>query len=158
VWRCDRASHCLWGDLLYEGTSWAEADLQMDGHVFAQSWAKILGSTFHHWLREGGGIWWEGAGRALSHSAPHTHLPQLSSPPSSRCDFGSQVDNIAEGFDFSEKITRAKFEELNLDLFRSAPRAERPPPWPAPPNCSVKLVRPIRPTPFLGAERLKLPV
>ena len=29
-----------------------------------------------------------------------------------------QVDNIAEGVDFSEKITRAKFEELNMDLFK----------------------------------------
>jgi len=39
---------------------------------------------------------------------------QLSSQPEARVE----VDNIAEGFDFSEKITRAKFEELNLDLFR----------------------------------------
>lgn len=29
------------------------------------------------------------------------------------------MDNIAEGFDLSEKITRAKFEELNMDLFKS---------------------------------------
>jgi heat shock protein 5 len=30
-----------------------------------------------------------------------------------------EVDSLVEGFDFSEKITRAKFEELNADLFRN---------------------------------------
>uniref|UniRef100_A0A7S1NC85 Heat shock protein 70 n=2 Tax=Eutreptiella gymnastica TaxID=73025 RepID=A0A7S1NC85_9EUGL len=39
---------------------------------------------------------------------------QLSSQPEARVE----VDNIAEGVDFSEKITRAKFEELCLDLFK----------------------------------------
>jgi len=39
---------------------------------------------------------------------------QLSSQPEARVE----VDNIAEGVDFSEKITRAKFEELCMDLFK----------------------------------------
>eukprot|EP01006_Ploeotia_vitrea_P043167 TRINITY_DN66697_c7_g11_i1.p1 TRINITY_DN66697_c7_g11~~TRINITY_DN66697_c7_g11_i1.p1 ORF type:complete len:681 (-),score=155.34 TRINITY_DN66697_c7_g11_i1:63-2105(-) len=39
---------------------------------------------------------------------------QLSTAPEARIE----VDNIAEGFDLSEKITRAKFEELNMDLFK----------------------------------------
>jgi len=39
---------------------------------------------------------------------------QLSSQPEARVE----VDNLVEGFDFSEKITRAKFEELNMDLFK----------------------------------------
>jgi heat shock protein 5 len=39
---------------------------------------------------------------------------QLSSQPEARVE----VDNIVEGVDFSEKITRAKFEELNMDLFK----------------------------------------
>ena len=39
---------------------------------------------------------------------------QLSSQPEVRVE----VDNIAEGFDFSEKLTRAKFEELNMDMFK----------------------------------------
>eukprot|EP00997_Jenningsia_sp_PLL12_P001635 NODE_126_length_2434_cov_125.098532_g109_i0.p1 GENE.NODE_126_length_2434_cov_125.098532_g109_i0~~NODE_126_length_2434_cov_125.098532_g109_i0.p1 ORF type:complete len:610 (+),score=160.78 NODE_126_length_2434_cov_125.098532_g109_i0:49-1878(+) len=38
----------------------------------------------------------------------------LSSQPEARVE----VDNIAEGVDFSEKITRAKFEELCMDLFK----------------------------------------
>lgn len=39
---------------------------------------------------------------------------QLSSQPEARVE----VDNIVEGFDLSEKITRAKFEALNADLFK----------------------------------------
>eukprot|EP01012_Entosiphon_sulcatum_P033183 TRINITY_DN42041_c0_g1_i1.p1 TRINITY_DN42041_c0_g1~~TRINITY_DN42041_c0_g1_i1.p1 ORF type:complete len:663 (-),score=162.22 TRINITY_DN42041_c0_g1_i1:32-1996(-) len=39
---------------------------------------------------------------------------QLSSGPEARVE----VDNIVEGQDFAEKITRAKFEELNADLFK----------------------------------------
>jgi heat shock protein 5 len=39
---------------------------------------------------------------------------QLSNQPEARVE----VDNIAEGVDFSEKITRAKFEELCMDLFK----------------------------------------
>jgi endoplasmic reticulum chaperone BiP len=39
---------------------------------------------------------------------------QLSSQPEARVE----VDSLVEGFDFSEKITRAKFEELNMDLFK----------------------------------------
>jgi heat shock protein 5 len=39
---------------------------------------------------------------------------QLSSQPEARVE----VDNIVEGLDFSEKLTRAKFEELNMDLFK----------------------------------------
>ena len=39
---------------------------------------------------------------------------QLSSQPEARVE----VDSLTEGFDFSEKITRAKFEELNMDLFK----------------------------------------
>jgi heat shock protein 5 len=39
---------------------------------------------------------------------------QLSSQPEARVE----VDSLQEGFDFSEKITRAKFEELNMDLFK----------------------------------------
>ncbi|KEG13127.1 putative glucose-regulated protein 78 [Trypanosoma grayi] len=39
---------------------------------------------------------------------------QLSSHPEARVE----VDSLTEGFDFSEKITRAKFEELNIDLFK----------------------------------------
>jgi len=39
---------------------------------------------------------------------------QLSSQPEARVE----VDNLVEGYDFSEKITRAKFEELCLDLFK----------------------------------------
>jgi len=39
---------------------------------------------------------------------------QLSSQHEARVE----VDNIADGIDFSEKITRAKFEELNMDLFK----------------------------------------
>jgi heat shock protein 5 len=40
---------------------------------------------------------------------------QLSSQPEARVE----VDGLAEGVDFSEKITRAKFEELNMDLFKA---------------------------------------
>eukprot|EP01013_Petalomonas_cantuscygni_P000923 TRINITY_DN108_c0_g1_i6.p2 TRINITY_DN108_c0_g1~~TRINITY_DN108_c0_g1_i6.p2 ORF type:complete len:687 (-),score=265.95 TRINITY_DN108_c0_g1_i6:142-2103(-) len=40
---------------------------------------------------------------------------QLSSQPEATIE----VDGLFEGFDFSEKLTRAKFEELNHDLFRS---------------------------------------
>jgi heat shock protein 5 len=39
---------------------------------------------------------------------------QLSSSPEARVE----VDGLDEGFDFSEKLTRAKFEELNADLFK----------------------------------------
>ena len=39
---------------------------------------------------------------------------QLSSQPEARVE----VDSLTEGFDFSEKMTRAKFEELNSDLFK----------------------------------------
>jgi len=39
---------------------------------------------------------------------------QLSSQPEARVE----VDGLDEGFDFSEKLTRAKFEELNADLFK----------------------------------------
>lgn len=39
---------------------------------------------------------------------------QLSSQPEARVE----VDSIAEGYDFSEKITRAKFEEINMDMFK----------------------------------------
>jgi len=39
---------------------------------------------------------------------------QLSSLPEARVE----VDSLVEGFDFAEKITRAKFEELNADLFK----------------------------------------
>jgi len=39
---------------------------------------------------------------------------QLSSQPEARVE----VDNIVEGVDFSEKITRAKFEEICMDLFK----------------------------------------
>jgi endoplasmic reticulum chaperone BiP len=39
---------------------------------------------------------------------------QLSSQPEARVE----VDSLTEGFDYSEKITRAKFEELNMDLFK----------------------------------------
>merc|ERR1719420_291800 len=39
---------------------------------------------------------------------------QLSSQPEARVE----VDGLDEGFDFSEKLTRAKFEELNMDLFK----------------------------------------
>lgn len=40
---------------------------------------------------------------------------QLSSHPEARVE----VDSLVEGFDFSEKITRAKFEELNNVLFKN---------------------------------------
>lgn len=40
---------------------------------------------------------------------------QLSSHPEARVE----VDMLVEGFDLSEKITRAKFEELNLALFKN---------------------------------------
>lgn len=40
---------------------------------------------------------------------------QLSSHPEARVE----VDSLVEGFDFSEKITRAKFEELNNNLFKN---------------------------------------
>ncbi|EPY30315.1 heat shock 70kDa protein 5 [Strigomonas culicis] len=39
---------------------------------------------------------------------------QLSSHPEARVE----VDSLTEGFDFSEKITRAKFEELNMEMFK----------------------------------------
>eukprot|EP00998_Keelungia_sp_KM082_P006420 NODE_266_length_2176_cov_334.257199_g260_i0.p1 GENE.NODE_266_length_2176_cov_334.257199_g260_i0~~NODE_266_length_2176_cov_334.257199_g260_i0.p1 ORF type:complete len:646 (-),score=261.18 NODE_266_length_2176_cov_334.257199_g260_i0:163-2100(-) len=39
---------------------------------------------------------------------------QLSSQPEARME----VDGLAEGVDFSERVTRAKFEELNMDLFK----------------------------------------
>jgi len=39
---------------------------------------------------------------------------QLSSQPEARVE----VDNLVEGVDFSEKITRAKFEEICMDLFK----------------------------------------
>jgi heat shock protein 5 len=40
---------------------------------------------------------------------------QLSSQPEARVE----VDGLTEGVDFSEKITRSKFEELNMDMFKS---------------------------------------
>lgn len=40
---------------------------------------------------------------------------QLSSHPEARVE----VDSLVEGFDFSEKISRSKFEELNIALFRN---------------------------------------
>mmetsp|Transcript_29745 Transcript_29745/g.45986 ORF Transcript_29745/g.45986 Transcript_29745/m.45986 type:complete len:649 (-) Transcript_29745:101-2047(-) len=40
---------------------------------------------------------------------------QLSSQPEAHVE----VDGLTEGFDFSEKISRAKFEELSMDLFKS---------------------------------------
>lgn len=39
---------------------------------------------------------------------------QLSSQPEATLE----IDGLFEGFDFSEKLTRARFEELNADLFR----------------------------------------
>ena len=40
---------------------------------------------------------------------------QLSSHPEARVE----VDSLVEGHDFSEKITRAKFEELNMGMFKN---------------------------------------
>ena len=40
---------------------------------------------------------------------------QLSSQPEAHVE----VDGLVEGYDFSEKISRAKFEELSMDLFKS---------------------------------------
>ena len=40
---------------------------------------------------------------------------QLSSQHEARVE----VDSLIEGFDFSEKLTRAEFEELNMDLFKA---------------------------------------
>jgi heat shock protein 5 len=37
---------------------------------------------------------------------------------SSKTEARVEVDSLMEGLDFSEKITRAKFEELNMDLFK----------------------------------------
>lgn len=37
---------------------------------------------------------------------------------SSQLEARVEVDNLVEGVDFSDKITRAKFEELNMDLFK----------------------------------------
>ena len=37
---------------------------------------------------------------------------------SSQLEARVEVDSLTDGFDFSEKITRAKFEELNMDLFK----------------------------------------
>ena len=37
---------------------------------------------------------------------------------SSKTEALVEVDSLVEGYDFSEKITRAKFEELNADLFK----------------------------------------
>jgi len=39
---------------------------------------------------------------------------QLSSQPEARVE----VDSLTESYDFSEKMTRAKFEELNMELFK----------------------------------------
>jgi len=46
--------------------------------------------------------------------ACETAKRQLSSQPEARVE----VDGIVEGLDVSEKITRAKFEEVNMDLFK----------------------------------------
>merc|ERR1719453_176023 len=46
--------------------------------------------------------------------ACETTKRQLSSQPEARVE----VDGIVEGLDVSEKITRAKFEEVNMDLFK----------------------------------------
>jgi heat shock protein 5 len=37
---------------------------------------------------------------------------------SSQAEARVEVDNLVEGFDFSEKMTRSKFEEINADLFK----------------------------------------
>ena len=47
-------------------------------------------------------------------SACETAKRQLSSQP----EASLEIDNLLPNFDFSEKITRAKFEALNLDLFK----------------------------------------
>eukprot|EP01079_Euglenida_sp_SAG-EU17-18_P006886 gene6886-1231_t len=46
--------------------------------------------------------------------ACETAKRQLSASPSARVE----VDGLVEGFDMSEKITRAKFEELNMEAFK----------------------------------------
>ena len=33
-------------------------------------------------------------------------------------EYNIEIDNLVEGFNFSENLTRAKFEELNMDLFK----------------------------------------
>jgi len=30
-----------------------------------------------------------------------------------------EIENLVEGLDFNEELTRAKFEELNADLFKN---------------------------------------
>jgi len=47
--------------------------------------------------------------------ACETAKRQLSSQP----EAALEIDGLFEGYDFTEKLTRAKFEELNADLFRS---------------------------------------
>ncbi len=37
---------------------------------------------------------------------------------SSTHDYVIEIENLFEGFDFEETLTRAKFEELNSDLFK----------------------------------------
>lgn len=173
VWRCSRASHCLWelgvGSRRSESGFVAPAPLAPwsnlaplavgrggDGgkQLCLRKAAQLCTKALHglkqtfKWM----GMFWlilrpkswgqpstigcvRGGGQVVPYLILCPTLTSLSfRVPPSRCDFGSQVDNIAEGFDFSEKITRAKFEELNLDLFRSAPHAARPPLWPAPPT------------------------
>ena len=52
-------------------------------------------------------------------AAPHSALPAL---PAAPCRAPSQaaieIDSLYEGVDFYSSLTRARFEELNMDLFR----------------------------------------
>ena len=43
-----------------------------------------------------------------------------------------EIDSLFEGIDFFSSITRARFEELNMDLFRGTVSH---PPLPSPPSC-----------------------
>ena len=45
-------------------------------------------------------------------------LPALRSTLSSSTQASIEIDSLFEGIDFYSSITRARFEELNMDLFR----------------------------------------
>jgi len=87
-----------------------------DTHLGGEDFDNRIMQYFADNLKKKKSIEIKGDERALARlrKASEAAKRQLSSKTEARVE----VDSLVEGFDFSEKITRAKFEELNMDLFK----------------------------------------
>lgn len=87
-----------------------------DTHLGGEDFDNRMIQYFVDIIKKKKGVKLDGDHKALARlrKACEAAKRQLSSQPEARVE----VDNIVEGYDFSEKLTRAKFEELNQDLFK----------------------------------------